>query len=153
MVDVVGYVAYTSLHGDVAAHRLAQRLVTAAEQELSAVGGRLVKSLGDGFLGALPLGVDALVVVRRIAGRFEQQHRETTECPGLRAAVHRGKPIRHGGDLYGTDVNLVARLCERAGPGEVMCSVPSGVGAPAASAQIDVRGIDGPVSVTTASLT
>src|SRR4051794_12777979 len=59
MCDVVGYVAYTDRHGDIAAHALAQRLLNAAERELTAVGGRLVKSLGDGFLGAVPPGVDA----------------------------------------------------------------------------------------------
>jgi len=151
MVDVVGYVAYTSRHGDVAAHALAQRLLTAAEQELTAVGGRLVKSLGDGFLGAVPPAADAVVVVRRIASRFEQHHGDAT-WPRLRAAVHRGRPIRHAGDLYGTDVNLVARLCEQAGPDEVMCSIPSSATENAATAQVEVRGIDHPVPVTTARL-
>jgi class 3 adenylate cyclase len=153
MVDVVGYVAYTSRHGDVAAHALAQRLLTAAEHELTAVGGRLVKSLGDGFLGAVPPAADAVVVVRRIASRFEQRHGDAT-WPRLRAAVHRGRPIRHAGDLYGTDVNLVARLCEQAGPDEVMCSIPASAtaNANAPTAQVEVRGIDHPVPVTTARL-
>ena len=153
MVDVVGYVAYTSRHGDIAAHALAQHLIVAAEHELTEVGGRLVKSLGDGFLAALPPEVDAVVVIRRIAWRFEQRQGQADTCPRLRAAVHRGRPIRHGGDLFGTDVNLVARLCEQAGPGEVMCSIPSGVASSAPTAMVEVRGIDRPVSVTTARLT
>jgi len=145
MVDVVGYVAYTSQHGDAAAHALAQRLLTAAEQELSAVRGRLVKSLGDGFLGTAPPVTDAVVLVRRIASKCELNDADPT-WPRLRAAVHRGRPIRHGGDLYGTDVNLVARLCELAGPDEVMCSVPaSATVVPTAHAA--VRGIEHPVPV------
>ena len=152
MVDVVGYVAYTSRLGDVAAHALAHRLVTVAEHELTAVGGRLVKSLGDGFLGTVPPEVDAVVVVRRIASRFAQHHADVEPCPRLRAAVHRGRPIRHGGDLYGSDVNLVARLCQQAGPDEVMCSVPSGVATTVTSATVELRGIDEPVAVTTARL-
>ena len=153
MVDVVGYVAYTSRHGDLAAHALAQRLMTVAEQELTAVGGRLVKSLGDGFLGAVPAEVDAVVVVRRIASRFRQRHDDGSTCPGLRAAVHRGRPIRHRGDLYGADVNLVARLCQQANPDEVMCSIPSGASSLATSTTVELRGIDRPVSVATARLT
>jgi class 3 adenylate cyclase len=50
--------------------------------------------------------------------------------------------------LYGADVNLVARLCEMAGPDEVMCSVPpSATVVPTAHAA--VRGIEDPVPVTT----
>ena len=152
MLDVVGYVAYTSRHGDVAAHALAQRLLTAAEQELTAVGGRLVKSLGDGFLGSMPPHVDAVVVIRRIAARFELRHADGREWPRLRAAVHRGRPIRHGGDLYGTDVNLVARLCEQAGPDEIMCSIASVATPNAPTMHANVRGIDDPVPVMTARL-
>jgi len=60
----------------------------------------------------------------------------------LRAAAHVGHPIRHRGDLFGNDVNLVARLCDAAAPGELVRS--SGGGDPE---QVTVRGIEAPVPV------
>jgi class 3 adenylate cyclase len=63
----------------------------------------------------------------------------------LRAAVHSGRPISFRGDLFGADVNLAARLCSAAQPGElVMTTAPSD---PAAES-LNVRGLRDPISVT-----
>ena len=42
--------------------------------------------------------------------------------PQLRAGVHAGRPRRLGGDYFGVDVNIAARVAEAAGPGEVLVS-------------------------------
>jgi adenylate cyclase len=42
--------------------------------------------------------------------------------PQLRAGVHVGTPRRLGGDLFGVDVNIAARVADAAGPGEVLIS-------------------------------
>ena len=42
--------------------------------------------------------------------------------PRLRAGVHAGRPRRIGGDYFGVDVNIAARVAEAAGPGEVLVS-------------------------------
>jgi len=122
MGDIVGFVAFTSRCGDVAAHLLVQRLLEAAETELTAAGGRLVKSLGDGFLGILPPTKAGAAVARRIAGRFAANGDVDGRSLPLRLAIHRGCPIRHRGDVYGADVNLVARLCEAAAPDQILMS-------------------------------
>ncbi len=61
----------------------------------------------------------------------------------LRAASHVGRPIRHDGDLFGNDVNLVARLCAAAAPGELVFSV-TGEGS---HERLEVRGLDAAVPV------
>ena len=38
-------------------------------------------------------------------------------CPQLRAGVHAGRPRRLGGDYFGVDVNIAARVAEAAGAG------------------------------------
>ena len=51
---------------------------------------------------------------------------ETVEVDGhrprLRAGVHTGRPRRLGGDYFGVDVNVAARVAEAAGAGEVLIS-------------------------------
>jgi adenylate cyclase len=42
--------------------------------------------------------------------------------PLLRAGVHVGRPRRLGGDFFGVDVNVAARVAAAAGPGEVLVS-------------------------------
>ncbi|HJR25483.1 MAG TPA: hypothetical protein VJ804_08425, partial [Acidimicrobiales bacterium] len=51
MLDLVGFVAFTEVHGDDAAHRAARQLHDVARAELRQRSGRLVKPLGDGILG------------------------------------------------------------------------------------------------------
>jgi adenylate cyclase len=42
--------------------------------------------------------------------------------PQLRTGVHLGRPHKVGGDYLGVDVNVAARLCDAAKPGEVLAS-------------------------------
>ena len=42
--------------------------------------------------------------------------------PLLRTGIHLGRPRKIGGDYFGVDVNIAARLAEAANPGEVLIS-------------------------------
>jgi len=42
--------------------------------------------------------------------------------PLIRAGIHTGRPRSLGGDYLGVDVNIAARLAERAGGGEILMS-------------------------------
>ena len=142
MVDLVGYVTFTAEHGDSAAHDAARRLHDTAELELKRGGGKLVKPLGDGFLGTVRTANDGIGAVRAIAHRCV---RPDGDAWRVRAAVHRGRPISFRGDLFGADVNLAARLCAAAEPGElVMTACPDDPNAET----IEVRGLADRVAVT-----
>lgn len=140
MADLVGFVAYTSVHGDDAAREAAGALHQAAVGAVSAGGGEVVKVMGDGFLAWLPPAIDPLPVVSAVAAGCTQRSGESW---ALRAASHVGFPIRHRSDLFGNDVNLVSRLCAAARPGELVRS-SGGHGDPE---HLDVRGFDAPVPV------
>lgn len=148
MADLVGFVAFTAEHGDEAAHHAASCLAAAASAAVRASGGEVVKGLGDGFLAWLPPTVDPLPIVVDLA---ERCLRPTNERWRLRAASHVGHPIRHGGDLFGGDVNLVARLCQAAEPDQLLmsrCAAPGddverlavrGMAEPVAVARVPIR--------------
>jgi class 3 adenylate cyclase len=141
MADLVGFTAYTERCGDSSAHQASELLATVAEVELAGAGGRLVKPLGDGFLGALPPGASAVDMLRRVRQRLV---RPDGTAWAIHAGVRHGRPIQHRGDLFGSDVNLVARLCQAAGPDEV---IVSGVPGSSARHELAVRGIDPVVAV------
>jgi class 3 adenylate cyclase len=42
--------------------------------------------------------------------------------PRLRTGIHLGRPRKVGGDYLGVDVNVAARLCDAAKPGEILVS-------------------------------
>ena len=147
MVDLVGFVAFTEEHGDVAAHQAARSLHDLADSSLHQAGGTLVKLLGDGFLGTVRAPHDGVNTVRRVAERCVRP--DGQRWP-VRAAVHRGRPIAYQGDLFGADVNLTARLCAAARPGELLMT--AGPGTPDAEA-LDVRGLREPIKVTRTVLT
>lgn len=142
MVDLVGFVAFTAEHGDTAAHEAARRLHDVGDSELRRVGGKVVKPLGDGFLGTARTRDDAIRAVRNIAQRCPRPDGESWP---LRAAVHRGRPIAFRGDLFGGDVNLASRLCAAAEPGQLVTTTSSDD--PDAE-QLDVRGLDDAIAVT-----
>jgi adenylate cyclase len=142
MVDLVGFVTFTIEQGDSAAHQAARQLQDLGDAELRRAGGKLVKPLGDGFLGTVRTPTEGVGIVRNVAQRCLRP--DGRPWP-LRAAVHRGTPISFRGDLFGADVNLTARLCTAARPGElVMTATP---GDPAAEA-LNVRGLTDPIAVT-----
>lgn len=142
MADLVGFVAFTSLHGDAAARAAAGALHHAASDAVRRGGGEVVKAMGDGFLAWLPPTADPVPVVTEVAAGCEQP---TGERWQIRAASHVGEPIRHGGDLFGGDVNLVARLCAAASPGELVRSIAAPDGD--SVEHLVVRGLDLPVPV------
>ncbi len=139
MADLVGFTAFTAAHGDAAARAAAGTLHQVASDAVRTAGGEVVKAMGDGFLAWLPPAADPAPVVAKVAAGCQ---RPDGEPWALRAASHVGHPIKHHGDLFGADVNLVSRLCVAAAPGELVRS--TGDGSPE---HVSVHGLDGPVAV------
>ena len=137
MADLVGFTRFTEAHGDSAAHEQASRLTSVAKAVVRPRGGSVVKSLGDGVLLGLPPETVPVPLVRALAATLADGDRPWR----LHAAAHAGTPLRHSGDLFGRDVNLVARLCARAGAGELLVTAPDG------NETVAVDGVEGAVRV------
>lgn len=87
-------------------------------------GGRMVKSLGDGLMLEFPNAQSCV----RAAFAIQQFSRDTNEgLPPerqmhLRMGTHVADFVADEHDIYGSDVNLAARLTTLAGPGEIIAS-------------------------------
>jgi adenylate cyclase len=86
--------------------------------------GMLVKSLGDGLLvrfKAVPDAVNAAAEMHRTI-KAQNAFLPENEHFNLRAGINAATAWSDGIDIYGTGVNLAARLATLAGPGETIAS-------------------------------
>lgn len=96
------------------------RIVTDA---VTAHRGRVVKNTGDGFLLSF---VDPVQAIRCATVLQREVSAVTARSPDLplriRIGLNAGLPVEKGGDLFGSAVNLAARVCSHAGPGQILAS-------------------------------
>ena len=101
-----------------------QRLVEGVEAQLAQHGGRIVKSLGDGLM----IEFGSAAAFSRAALGIQQLNAELNagiDAPGrihLRMGAHLAQFVSDRHDIYGTDVNLTARISTLAGPDEIVIS-------------------------------
>jgi class 3 adenylate cyclase len=84
-------------------------------------GGRVVKRMGDGMMAVFSDSGDALDALLDARERLSEVEADGYK-PRFRAGIHVGKPRKLGGDYFGVDVNIAARLAEQASPDEVLVS-------------------------------
>jgi adenylate cyclase len=119
--DLVGFSSWALEAGDRAAIRLLREVAEAVEPPVVARQGEVVKRLGDGLMAAFwdaPSATAAAFEARRRIGAIEVEGYR----PRLRAGIHLGRPRKLGGDYFGVDVNIAARLADAAKPDEVLVS-------------------------------
>ena len=119
--DLVDFSSWALEAGDEAAVELLRCVGLAVEPALQDRGGRIVKRLGDGHMAVFadaPAAVEAALEATRAVEAVEV----AGYSPRLRAGVHLGRPRKLGGDYYGVDVNIAARVADAAGAGEVLVS-------------------------------
>ncbi|MFV1990134.1 MAG: adenylate/guanylate cyclase domain-containing protein, partial [Acidimicrobiales bacterium] len=92
-------------------------------------GARLVKTLGDGAMLWFPLAAEAVTTALDLQRRFLDENVRGELPLWVRIGGHYGTQTIYGDDLVGHDVNLAARICDQAGPGEVLVSEASVVAA------------------------
>src|SRR4051794_4301135 len=119
--DLVEFSEWALEAGDDAALRLLRCLDDVLEPTVRDHGGEVVKRLGDGMMAVFEDAESALEALLAIYRELPQ-----VEAPGyearLRAGIHVGRPRRLGGDYFGVDVNIAARLAECASPDEILVS-------------------------------
>ena len=119
--DLVGFSNWALLAGDDAALELLRAVAQAVEPPVLAHRGRVVKRLGDGLMATFPSSQLAFDAVEGARGRLRDVE-VAGHRPQLKAALHTGRPKSLGGDYLGVDVNIAARLVEKAGADEVLVS-------------------------------
>ena len=120
--DIVGSTEMTTRLGD----RLSTELVRAHDsivrRSLAACAGREVKHTGDGIMAVLPdtrRGVECAIRIQREFQHYNQHSREPIH---VRIGLDSGDPVEDSNDLFGSTVQLAARLCDEAAADQILVS-------------------------------
>ncbi len=120
--DVTGSTTLTERLGDAAAREAMRAHDRITRDALAAHGGTEIKAMGDGFMASFQSASRALEWAIALQ-RAMEQHNETAAHPvHVHVGVNAGEPIAEEGDLYGTAVNMAARIASTAPGGEIAVS-------------------------------
>jgi class 3 adenylate cyclase len=121
--DIVGSTDMTQHLGDELAFTLLEIHDRVVRHALSEVGGREVKHTGDGIMAAFHSAACAVRCGIHIQEQLSQHRNDNPKEPlRVRIGIAVGEPIERSNDLFGTTVQLAARLCAHAEPEQILVS-------------------------------
>lgn len=121
--DIVGSTEHTQSHGDEAHYEVLKAHNVIVRQALSEHSGREIKHTGDGIMASFSSAYDGVVCaiqVQRAVAIHNAQHADSPIL--LRIGLNAGEPIKEGTDLFGSTVQLAARVCSQADTGQIVIS-------------------------------
>ncbi len=121
--DIVGSTDTANRLGDDVAMAMVRNHNEIVRSQLAAFGGREVKHTGDGIMASFDSVTRAIDC--SIAIQMEMRRRNLdpkVQNVVVRIGLAAGEPISEDADLFGTAVNLAARICGAAEPGSVYVS-------------------------------
>jgi class 3 adenylate cyclase len=121
--DVEGSTAFTQRLGDAKARELLREHERIVREALKAHGGSEVKTMGDGFMASFSSATKALECAIAMQRAFAEQNESAEEPIKVRVGLNAGEPIAEDEDLFGTAVNLAARICAHAESGQILAPI------------------------------
>jgi class 3 adenylate cyclase/tetratricopeptide (TPR) repeat protein len=118
--DLVGSTELLSRAGDDDAQRIFRAHHDLLAETAAAHGGEEVKWLGDGMMVVFDSVADALSAA--IAIQQAARRPVAGEKLAIRVGLNAGEVLRDNADYFGTTVVVARRLCDRAQPGQILCS-------------------------------
>ena len=123
--DVVGSTALTQRLGDAQARELLHEHERITREALTEHGGNEVKTMGDGFMTSFSSATKALECAIAMQQAFAARNESAEEPMLVRVGLNAGEPIAEDdpggrGDLFGTAVNMAARIAAKAEGGEIL---------------------------------
>ena len=121
--DIVDSTTMTQRIGDQAAMEVIRVHDTIVRAALALVDGREVKHTGDGIMASFTSADSAV----RCAARVQRELSRYAALPRdaalkVRIGAAAGEPVEHRNDLFGSTVQLAARLCAHAKPDQILVS-------------------------------
>ena len=157
--DIVGSTDMTQHLGDELAFVLLEVHDRVVRNALTTSGGREVKHTGDGIMAAFHSAASAVRCGIHIQEEICRHRNDNPDQPlQVRIGISVGEPIERSNDLFGSTVQLAARLCAHAEPEQILVSnavaeLCLGKALPLKDAgRVALKGFDQPVHVHCISL-
>ena len=116
--DLRGYTAFVEQRGAAAAAELLTHYRKLAREAIGRFGGAEIKTEGDSFyvvFDSVSSAVRCGLAIATAAAAADQPIR-------VGVGIHAGETVESDGGYVGSPVNIAARICAQAGPGEVVVS-------------------------------
>ena len=119
--DIVNSTSLTQKFGDDRAMELLQTHDSIVREALGACNGREVKHTGDGIMASFLSAASAVRCAAKIQRELAQ--RQDGDLPvKVRIGSAAGEPVERDNDIFGSTVQLAARLCSHAQPDQILVS-------------------------------
>jgi|AGTN01.1.fsa_nt_gi Adenylate cyclase, family 3 (some proteins contain HAMP domain) len=121
--DMVGSTDMTQARGDAAAQEVVRRHNAIVRGALAQFSGKEIKHTGDGIMASFATAaaaVEASIAIQRQVSQYNK--RQGSSDLHLRIGLNAGEPIEEEDDLFGTTVQLAARVCAATNPDQVLCT-------------------------------
>src|SRR6476659_8268405 len=120
--DLAESTRFTERLGDAAVMSVVQRHDSIVRDALRSTGGTLVKRTGDGAMASFRSAAGAVEAAIRIQSELRAAEAAGDMPLGVRIGIAAGEPVSDGHDLFGSAVNLAARLSSRSEPRSILVS-------------------------------
>jgi class 3 adenylate cyclase len=122
--DVEGSTALTQRLGDAKAQEVVRAHNRIVRDALKGHSGSEIKHTGDGIMASFASASRALECAIAIQRTLAQHNESNPHMPiGVRIGLNAGEPVAEEEDLFGTAVQLAARICAQAEPGEILAPI------------------------------
>jgi WD40 repeat protein/class 3 adenylate cyclase len=123
IADIRGYTAFTREHGDASAARLAKRFADLARDSVEARSGAVLELRGDEALAVFDSSSQAVRAAVELQAACAEAITDDPTLPlpvGIGIDAGEAVPVEDG--YRGVALNMAARLCSRAGAGQVLAT-------------------------------
>ena len=121
--DMQSSTALTQRLGDTAAQEIRRAHNDIVRSALAASEGSEIKHTGDGIMASFTTASSALesaIAIQQGVAAHVEQHPASPLAVYI--GLNAGEPIAEDQDLFGTSVDLAARICDHAQPGQILAS-------------------------------
>jgi adenylate cyclase len=121
--DMEGSTSLTQRLGDAKAQEVLRTHNAIVRGALKAHSGSEIKQTGDGIMASFPVASKALECAIAMQRAFAEQNESAEEPIRVRIGLNAGEPIAEDKDLFGTAVQLAARICGHAEAGQILAPI------------------------------
>ncbi len=122
--DMEGSTSLTQRLGDAKAQEVLRTHNRTVREALKAHSGSEIKHTGDGIMASFTWASRALECAIAIQRALAHHNESSPDIPiRVRIGLNAGEPVAEEKDLFGTAVQLAARICAHAEPGEILVPI------------------------------
>lgn len=121
--DIAGSTAMTQKLGDAGAQEVVRAHNRIVRNAIQSFAGKEVKHTGDGIMASFPSAAQGVEAAIDMQVQTKSHNAADPGHPlGLKIGLNAGEPISEENDLFGTTVQLAARIVDKAAAGQVLVS-------------------------------